>query len=106
MLKKTGFILVATFLIDRVGRRPLLLLSTIGMSVSLIALALSFSLIENTSGHHQGFASFFGYVGSMLECGIFLHWIRANMLGFVVRGIPTENPVACSMPGKWLSASL
>lgn len=53
---KTGFILVATFLIDRVGRRPLLLLSTIGMSVSLIALASGFSLIENTSGSHQGFA--------------------------------------------------
>lgn len=46
---KTGFILVATFLIDRVGRRPLLLTSALGMTASLIALALGFSFIENSS---------------------------------------------------------
>ncbi|GLJ29735.1 hypothetical protein SUGI_0586790 [Cryptomeria japonica] len=53
---KTAFILVATFLIDRAGRRPLLLTSALGMTVSLIVLALGLSLIENTSGNHQGFS--------------------------------------------------
>lgn len=51
---KTGFILVATFLLDRVGRRPLLLTSALGMSVSLVALALGFSFIENTSESNEG----------------------------------------------------
>eukprot|EP01018_Ginkgo_biloba_P001612 Gb_04388 [translate_table: standard] len=51
---KTGFILVAVFMIDRVGRRPLLLISALGMTVSLVALALGFSFIENASGSHGG----------------------------------------------------
>lgn len=51
---KTGFILVATFLIDRVGRRPLLLISALGMTASLIALALGFSFIENSSESSEG----------------------------------------------------
>eukprot|EP00253_Pinus_taeda_P011130 PITA_11130 len=51
---KTGFILVATFLLDRVGRRPLLLTSALGMTVSLMALAMGFDFIENTSESNKG----------------------------------------------------
>ncbi|KAH0457048.1 hypothetical protein IEQ34_014955 [Dendrobium chrysotoxum] len=42
---KTMFILVAIVLIDRVGRRPLLYISTIGMTVCLFGLALSLALL-------------------------------------------------------------
>jgi sugar porter (SP) family MFS transporter len=38
---KTGFILVATFLSDRVGRRPLLLASAGGAAVALVSVALT-----------------------------------------------------------------
>ncbi|RCV39226.1 hypothetical protein SETIT_8G206500v2 [Setaria italica] len=38
---KTGFILVATLFSDRVGRRPLLLVSTAGIAVSLTSLAIT-----------------------------------------------------------------
>lgn len=42
---KTMFILVAIFLIDRLGRKPLLYISTIGMTVCLFGLALSLALL-------------------------------------------------------------
>ncbi|XP_038975547.1 polyol transporter 5-like isoform X2 [Phoenix dactylifera] len=43
---KTLFILVATFLLDRVGRRPLLLSSTGGMIVSLAGLGLGLTVVD------------------------------------------------------------
>ncbi|XP_059660958.1 probable polyol transporter 4 [Cornus florida] len=43
---KTVFILVAIFLIDKVGRKPLLYVSTIGMTVCLFSLGLSLSLLR------------------------------------------------------------
>jgi sugar porter (SP) family MFS transporter len=45
---KTLSILVATFLLDRAGRRPLLLTSTGGMSISLIGLGTGLTVV----GHH------------------------------------------------------
>lgn len=49
---KTIFILVATFLLDKHGRRVLLLSSAAGMAVSLIGLATGLTIIENY-GHHD-----------------------------------------------------
>ncbi|XP_019448512.1 PREDICTED: polyol transporter 5-like [Lupinus angustifolius] len=45
---KTGFILVATFMVDRVGRRPLLLSSAGGMVLSLLILATSLTIIDHS----------------------------------------------------------
>ncbi|RCV39217.1 hypothetical protein SETIT_8G205600v2 [Setaria italica] len=42
---KTGFILVATFLSDRVGRRPLLLASTGGAAMALASVALTLCIV-------------------------------------------------------------
>nr|XP_019702653.1 probable polyol transporter 6 [Elaeis guineensis] len=47
-LTKTCFILIATFLLDRVGRRPLLLTSLGGMVVSLSGLGLGLTMVEHT----------------------------------------------------------
>ncbi|XP_073292706.1 putative polyol transporter 1 [Primulina huaijiensis] len=45
---KTIFILVATFLLDRIGRRPLLLSSMAGMILSLVGLGTGLTIISNT----------------------------------------------------------
>ncbi|EOX98582.1 hypothetical protein QUC31_015098 [Theobroma cacao] len=45
---KTIFILVATFLLDRIGRRPLLLSSVGGMVASLAAIAFSLTIIDHS----------------------------------------------------------
>jgi MFS family permease len=45
---KTLFVLVTTFLLDRVGRRPLLLCSASGMMASLISLGTGLTVM----GHH------------------------------------------------------
>lgn len=44
---KTIFILIAIFLIDRAGRKPLLYVSTIGMTVCLFTLGLTLSTVGN-----------------------------------------------------------
>ncbi|KAF8032290.1 hypothetical protein BT93_D1263 [Corymbia citriodora subsp. variegata] len=46
---KTVFILVSTFFLDRVGRRPLLLTSVAGMIISLTALASGLTIIDHSS---------------------------------------------------------
>lgn len=46
---KTVFILVATFLLDRVGRRPLLLTSVAGKMLSLVTLGFGLTVIQQHS---------------------------------------------------------
>ncbi|KAK9664703.1 hypothetical protein RND81_14G062300 [Saponaria officinalis] len=45
---KTVFILVATFMLDKYGRRPLLLTSVGGMIISLLTLATSLTIIDRS----------------------------------------------------------
>jgi sugar porter (SP) family MFS transporter len=45
---KTVFVLTATFLLDRIGRRPLLLTSVGGMIVSLTILGVALTIIDHT----------------------------------------------------------
>ncbi|GLT86928.1 hypothetical protein SLE2022_050350 [Rubroshorea leprosula] len=44
---KTAFIPVATFLIDKIGRKPLLYVGTIGMTICLFSLGISLALLGN-----------------------------------------------------------
>lgn len=46
---KTVFILVSTFFLDRVGRRPLLLTSVAGMIISLTALGCGLTIIDHSN---------------------------------------------------------
>ncbi|XP_039818969.1 probable polyol transporter 4 isoform X1 [Panicum virgatum] len=47
---KTVFILVAIFLIDKVGRKPLLYVSTIGMTICLFLLGVALTLQKHAAG--------------------------------------------------------
>ncbi|CAM8935375.1 hypothetical protein QQ045_013276 [Rhodiola kirilowii] len=46
---KTMFVLVATFMVDRYGRRPLLLTSVAGMIISLFTLATCLTIIDQST---------------------------------------------------------
>ncbi|KQK15520.1 putative polyol transporter 1 [Brachypodium distachyon] len=95
---KTFFILVATFLIDRVGRRPLVLCSTGGMVVALVGLATGLTVAgRNPGGEIQwavvlcvasvmAYVSFFS-VGLGPVTGVYtteIFPLRLRALGFAV----------------------
>ncbi|XP_078178085.1 polyol transporter 5-like isoform X2 [Carex rostrata] len=44
---KTAFVLISVFFVDRVGRRPLLLASSAGMSISLLILGSSLTIVDH-----------------------------------------------------------
>ncbi|KAL3714903.1 hypothetical protein ACJRO7_006754 [Eucalyptus globulus] len=54
---KTIFVLVATFLLDKLGRKPLLYISTIGMTICLFSVGVSLSLLKGgVAGAASGLA--------------------------------------------------
>ncbi|MFS7995572.1 putative major facilitator, sugar transporter, major facilitator superfamily [Helianthus anomalus] len=71
---KTMFILMATFLIDRIGRRPLLLTSIAGMSVSLMLLGFALTIIDHSD--HMGYSSLHRR-GSILR-GVLFEWYGSD----------------------------
>lgn len=62
---KTAFILVAIMLIDKVGRKPLLYVSTIGMTACLFGLGLALSFLQ----HGVGSKEFGIFVAILAVCG-------------------------------------
>jgi MFS family permease len=47
-LTKTLFIFVATFLLDKVGRKPLLMIGTMGMVIALAVLGFALTMVEHS----------------------------------------------------------
>ncbi|CAA7391016.1 unnamed protein product [Spirodela intermedia] len=62
---KTAFILVAIMLIDKVGRKPLLYVSTIGMTACLFGLGLALSFLQ----HGVGSKEFGIFMAILAVCG-------------------------------------
>ncbi|KAF8388986.1 hypothetical protein HHK36_025670 [Tetracentron sinense] len=48
-LAKTSFVLISALFLDRFGRRPMLLLGSIGMTISLLGLGLGSKFLENSA---------------------------------------------------------
>ncbi|KAH9323209.1 hypothetical protein KI387_017848, partial [Taxus chinensis] len=68
---KTGFIVLAAFFIDKVGRRPLLLTSTIGSTLSLVSLAVCLIVVGKTSGAGHQAAAFLAVVAVCTNVAFF-----------------------------------
>uniref|UniRef100_A0A0D3G1R8 Major facilitator superfamily (MFS) profile domain-containing protein n=1 Tax=Oryza barthii TaxID=65489 RepID=A0A0D3G1R8_9ORYZ len=111
-LSKTVFIVIAIVLVDRVGRKPLLYVSTAGMTACLAALAASLSLLAHGALPRAaaigaailtvcGFVAFFsvgiGPINMVLSSEIYPLRLRAQAvaLGFAVNRL-TSGAVAMS----------
>uniref|UniRef100_A0A0C9S5Z2 TSA: Wollemia nobilis Ref_Wollemi_Transcript_16013_1921 transcribed RNA sequence n=1 Tax=Wollemia nobilis TaxID=56998 RepID=A0A0C9S5Z2_9CONI len=68
---KTIFIVVAAFYIDKVGRRPLLLTSTVGSTASLASLALCLIAVKRTTGTGHTAAAFLAIVSACSNMAFF-----------------------------------
>ncbi|XP_057818827.1 probable polyol transporter 4 [Cryptomeria japonica] len=79
---KTGFIVVAAFFIDKVGRRPLLLTSTAGLTLSLVALALCLIFVGKTSGSAHGATAFLAVVA--VRCNVAFFSIGLGPVNWVM----------------------
>ncbi|MED6193300.1 Polyol transporter 5 [Stylosanthes scabra] len=93
---KTIFILVATFMLDRVGRRPLLLSSVGGMILSLLTLATSLTFITHSDKKLMWAGAAMGVVVNRVTSGVismtFLSLSKAISIGgafFLFSGIAT-----------------
>ncbi|MED6204143.1 Polyol transporter 5 [Stylosanthes scabra] len=93
---KTIFILVATFMLDRVGRRPLLLSSVGGMILSLLTLATSLTFITHSDKKLMWAGAAMGVVVNRVTSGVismtFLSLSKAISIGgafFLFGGIAT-----------------
>ncbi|KAL7156685.1 hypothetical protein ABFS83_02G025100 [Erythranthe nasuta] len=86
---KTIFILVATFLLDRVGRRPMVLSSMGGMIVSIMCLATGLTVIDHAD-HKIMWAIALCTASIMFYVAFFSIGMGADCLGVQFGDIPVE----------------
>ncbi|MDF9797226.1 SP family arabinose:H+ symporter-like MFS transporter [Catalinimonas alkaloidigena] len=67
------FTFVAIYMVDRIGRRPLLLAGSVGMTVSLTFLVFSF--LSDTAGGYGVLFSILGYIASFAATHAAVMWV-------------------------------
>lgn len=101
---KTCFILVATFFIDKFGRRPLLLTSVAGMIGSLVLLASGLTIIDHSPEKKFVLGDCHLHCYGLIICCILFNWTWPNYVGLQLRDLPFEAPSSgrqccrCSQP--------
>jgi len=104
-----GACVIATFAIDKVGRKPLLLIGSVGMAVTLGALAVVFSTSAQTSGgqlHLVGASGIIALIAANLYVIFFnLSWgpVMWVMLGEMFPNQMRGSALAVSGLSQWLS---
>jgi SP family sugar:H+ symporter-like MFS transporter len=91
--------LVAIALVDRIGRRPILLAGSIGMAVSLGAMALAFSAATG-SGSDISLPGPCCFGGGKRLCGELRRFVGPARLGAAGRDFPVEDPGPCLGSGR------
>jgi sugar porter (SP) family MFS transporter len=71
------FTFVAIYLVDRIGRKPLLLAGSVGMTVSLTFLVFSF-LSETSGGGYGVLFSILGYIASFAATHAAVMWVMVS----------------------------
>lgn len=106
------FTIVSVFLVDRLGRRPLLLISTVGMTLSIGALGVVFALVGGSSSGGSNLLgiltgiSLMGYIASFaIGMGPIFWLMIAEIYPLQIRGTAMSVATVANWASNWLMAA-
>ena len=104
-----GSVLIATFLIDKVGRKPLLWFGSVGMAITLAVMSIAFSTATMNASNHLSLSNAMGTV-ALIAANLYLVFFNASwgpvmwvMLGEMFPNQIRGSGLAVSGLAQWLA---